>query len=186
MTRAGSSHKARASGVRRPFIANTLRFFPTPSRRIRKLLEIDVKTRGNPLIGRVFPRRAAVAAGVSRGPTTDSARVPPLPGGVVAASEGRRWLNRYVRDSWFSRYGWVSRYGWLVRGRALPCCPRQAGRRSRRQRCSSRNLTSTGQCTTPDVPHRLIPSGRCRAKAVGRSEISARTGCPCRARRSAR
>jgi AhpD family alkylhydroperoxidase len=33
------------------------------------------------------------------------------------------------------------------------------------------SLASTGQCTTPDVADCVIPSGRCRAKAVGRSEV---------------
>ena len=41
-------------------------------------------------------------------------------------------------------------------------------RRRRRPDCC---LASTGQCTTPDVAHRGIPPGRCRAKAVGRSEV---------------
>src|SRR3954454_21647189 len=37
-----------------------------------------------------------------------------------------------------------------------------------------RAVTSTGHCTTPDVSHAPICFERCRAKAVGRSEISAR------------
>jgi hypothetical protein len=59
------------------------------------------------------------------------------------------------------------------------------GIRPRSTRHPQRALTSTGQGTTPDVPYRFIQSGRCRAKAVGRSEVSAR-GRPSRARRSAR
>ena len=64
------------------------------------------------------------------------------------------------------------------------CSPRKGGLCTTTERCSPCRLASTGRCTTPDVAHRLIPPGRCRAKAVGRSEISARAR-PCGARRSA-
>src|SRR5215211_7951250 len=46
-------------------------------------------------------------------------------------------------------------------------------------------LTSTGHCTTPDVSHPPIEFERCRAKAVGRSAVSARWRDR-RGRRSAR
>ena len=38
------------------------------------------------------------------------------------------------------------------------------------------SLTSTGQRTTPDVPHPVTLFERCRAKAVGRSSCVLGTG----------
>ena len=63
---------------------------------------------------------------------------------------------------------------------------RMSGARRRAGRDPLSVLASTGRCTTADVPDRVIPSGRCRAKGVGRSEISARTGRCAGARRSVR
>jgi hypothetical protein len=84
-------------------------------------------------------------------------------------SRGTRWL---VHPAEEKRVFWTDRHddrradeaAGLAAGEQEVC-----GRRAGRDPLSF--LTSTGQCTTPDVSHRLIPSGRCRAKAVGRSEV---------------